>query len=167
MPSEATIRQPPICSTYPLVCTAGDQYEQLSSLGDRQFEGQTANPAHFYVYSVSNGQTQWYLYCEPKHQSSRLTLSRGFDIEFSYSYFLFCCRAKCVCVVLDFWMHSIYKCTSKVFGIFMQKWRLDMGLYFVHVCVSEHLFPPYLFTIKTTRSAPLWAMCSTSSDIVH
>jgi hypothetical protein len=81
--------------------------------------------------------------------------------------FLFCCRAKCVCVVLDFWMHSIYKCTSKVFGIFMQKWRLDMGLCFVHVCVSEHLFPPYLFTIKTTRSAPLWVMCSTSLDIVR
>jgi hypothetical protein len=43
---------------------------------------------------------------------------------------------------LDFWMHFIYKCISKVFGIFfMQKWRLDLGLCFVHVCVSEHLFP--------------------------
>ena len=82
-------------------------------------------------------------------------------------YFLFCCRAKCVCVVLDFWMHSIYRCTSRVFGIFMQKWRLDMGSCFVHVCVNEHLFPLYLFTIDTTRSAPLRAMCSTSSDIAH
>ena len=76
-------------------------------------------------------------------------------------------RAKCVCVVLDFWMHSIYRCISRVFGIFMQKWRLDMGLCFVHVCVNEHLFPPYLFTIDTTRLAPLRAMCSTSSDIAH
>jgi hypothetical protein len=84
-------------------------------------------------------------------------------------FFLFCFRVRCVCVVLDFWMHSIYKCTSKVFffGIFMQKWRLDMGLCFVYVCVSEHLFPLYLFTTNTTRSAPLWAMCSTSSDIVN
>jgi hypothetical protein len=55
--------------------------------------------------------------------------------------FLFCFRARCVCVVLDFWMHSIYKFISKVFGIFMQKWRLDLGLCFVHVRVSEHLFP--------------------------
>ena len=83
------------------------------------------------------------------------------------SYIFYFYRAKCVCVVLDFWMHSIYRCTSRVFGIFMQKWRLDMGLCFVHVCVSEHLFPPYLFTIYTTRLAPLWAMCSTSSDIAH
>ena len=42
-----------------------------------------------------------------------------------------------------------------------------MGLCFVHVCVNEHLFPPYLFTIDTTRLAPLRAMCSTSSDIAH
>jgi hypothetical protein len=42
-----------------------------------------------------------------------------------------------------------------------------MGLCFVHVCVSEHLFPPYLFTIDTTRSAPIWAMCSISSDIAR
>jgi hypothetical protein len=52
------------------------------------------------------------------------------------SFFVFCFRAKCVCVVLDFWMHSIYKCISKVFEIFMQKWRLDLGLCFVHVRVS-------------------------------
>jgi hypothetical protein len=83
---------------------------------------ETTNPAHFYVYSVSNGQIQWYLYCEPKHQSSRLILSRGFGIEIFYSsLFLFCSRARCVCVVLDFWMHSIYRCISKIFGIFMQK----------------------------------------------
>jgi hypothetical protein len=44
-------------------------------------------------------------------------------------------------VVLDFWMHSIYKCIGNVLGIFMQRWRLDMGLCFVYVCVSEHLFP--------------------------
>jgi hypothetical protein len=43
------------------------------------------------------------LYCEPKHQSSRLTLSRGFDIELFYSIFYF--KARCVCVVLNFWMH--------------------------------------------------------------
>jgi hypothetical protein len=34
---------------------------------------------------------------------------------FSSLYFV---RAKCVCVVLDFWMHSIYKCIIKVFRIF-------------------------------------------------
>jgi fatty acid desaturase len=82
-------------------------------------------------------------------------------------FFYFCCRAECICVVLDFWMHSIYKCTSKVLGIFVQKWRLIMGLCFVYVCVREHLFPPYLFTIDTTRSAPIRAMCSTSSDIAR
>jgi hypothetical protein len=38
-------------------------------------------------------------------------------------------------------MHYIYKYISKVFGIFMQKWRLDLGLCFVYICVSEHLFP--------------------------
>jgi hypothetical protein len=43
----------------------------------------------------------------------------------------------CLCG-FGFWMHSIYRCTSKVFGIFMQKWRLDMGLCFVYMCVSEH-----------------------------
>jgi hypothetical protein len=64
-------------------------------------------------------------------------------------------------------MHSIYRCTSRVLGFFMQKWRLDMGSCFVHVRVNEHLFPPYLFTIDTTRLAPLRAMCSTSSDIAH
>jgi hypothetical protein len=26
-------------------------------------------------------------------------------------------RIKCVCVALDFWMHFIYKCMSRVFGI--------------------------------------------------
>jgi hypothetical protein len=31
--------------------------------------------------------------------------------------FLFYFVARCVCVVLDFWMHFIYKCTSRVFGI--------------------------------------------------
>jgi hypothetical protein len=44
-------------------------------------------------------------------------------------------------VVLDFWMHSIYKYMSKIFGIFMQKWRLDLGLCFVYVHVDENLFP--------------------------
>jgi hypothetical protein len=86
--------------------------------------------------------------------------------SYFFSFFLFF-RVRCVCVVLDFWMHSIHKCTSKVFGIFMQKWRLDMGLCFVYVCVSEHLFSPYLFTIDTTRLAPIRAMCSISSDIAH
>jgi hypothetical protein len=33
-------------------------------------------------------------------------------------FFLFCVRAKCVYVVLDFWMHFIYKCISRVFGFF-------------------------------------------------
>jgi hypothetical protein len=42
-----------------------------------------------------------------------------------------------------------------------------MGLCFVYVCVSERLFPPYLFTVDTTRSAPIRAMCSISSDIAH
>jgi hypothetical protein len=64
--------------------------------------------------------------------------------SFHSSFFLFCFRARCVCVVLDFWMYFIYKCISKVFEIFMQKWRLDFGLCFVHVCVSEHLFPSLL-----------------------
>jgi hypothetical protein len=26
-------------------------------------------------------------------------------------------RVKCVCVALDFWMHFIYKCMSRIFGI--------------------------------------------------
>jgi hypothetical protein len=49
----------------------------------------------------------------------------------------------------------------------MQKWRLDLGLCFVYVCVEKHLFPPYLFTIDTTRLTLIWAMCSISSGIVH
>ena len=93
---------------------------------------------------------------------SRVVLALYSLILYFYFY-----RAKCVCVVLNFWMHSIYRCKSRVFWNFMQKWRLDMGSCFVHVCVSEHLFPPYLFTIDTTRLAPLRAMCSISSDIAH
>jgi hypothetical protein len=32
-------------------------------------------------------------------------------------FFLFCFKARCVCVILDFWMHFIYKCMSRVFEI--------------------------------------------------
>jgi hypothetical protein len=54
----------------------------------------------------------------PKHQSSRLTLSRGFALNsFILLFFLFCFKARCVCVVLDFWMHFIYKCVIGVFWI--------------------------------------------------
>jgi hypothetical protein len=42
-----------------------------------------------------------------------------------------------------------------------------MGLCFVCVRVEKHLFPPYLFTIDTTRSAPIRAMYSISSDITR
>jgi hypothetical protein len=30
-------------------------------------------------------------------------------------FFLFYFKARCVCVILNFWMHFIYKCTNKVF----------------------------------------------------
>jgi hypothetical protein len=43
----------------------------------------------FVFILYQNGQTQWYLYCEPKHQSSRLTLLRGFGIEVFYSSLFF------------------------------------------------------------------------------
>jgi hypothetical protein len=33
-------------------------------------------------------------------------------------------------VALDFWMHFIYKCMSRVFWDFMQRWRLHLGFVF-------------------------------------
>jgi hypothetical protein len=33
-------------------------------------------------------------------------------------------------VILDFWMHSIYKCISKVFGIFYAKVEVRLGFVF-------------------------------------
>jgi hypothetical protein len=49
---------------------------------------------------------------------SRVVLALKSFIQLSLFLFFFCVRAKCVCVVLDFWMHFIYKCISRVFRIF-------------------------------------------------
>jgi hypothetical protein len=87
--------------------------------------------------------------------------------SFILLFFWFCFRARCFCVVLDFWMHFIYKCASRVFGILCRSEGYFWVLCFVHVCVEKHLFPPYLFTVDTTRLALIWAMCSISSSIVH
>jgi hypothetical protein len=56
---------------------------------------------------------------------------------------------------------------SSIFGILCRGGGFFWVLCFVHVCVEEYLFPPYLFTVDTTRMAPIWAMCSISSGIVH
>jgi hypothetical protein len=33
---------------------------------------------------------------------------------------LFCFGVRCVCVVLGFWMHFIYKCVSRVLGFYAE-----------------------------------------------
>jgi hypothetical protein len=67
-------------------------------------------------------------------------------------------------------MYFIYKCVSRILRFYAEVEVIlffSWVLCFVPVCVEEHLFPPYLFTVDTTRLAPIWAMCSISSDIVH
>jgi hypothetical protein len=64
--------------------------------------------------------------------------------SFHSSFFLFCFRVRCVCVVLDFWMHSIYKCISKVFLDFYAKVEVRHGFVF-RVRVCKRTLIPSLF----------------------
>jgi hypothetical protein len=62
-----------------------------------------------------------------------------------FSFFLFCLGARCVCVVLDFWMHSIYKCISKIFGIFYAKVEVRLGFVFRARACKRTLIPFFIY----------------------
>jgi hypothetical protein len=50
----------------------------------------------------------------------RMVLALNSFILISSLFVLFCFGVRCVCVVLGFWMHFIYKCVSRVLGFYAE-----------------------------------------------